>query len=573
MLHAFTTSIKKFTLPTMFINPFSDTPHPLCLIAANEVKKFLAAKTEWKEELKKGKMFGVLVVQTTQGEIGFIAAFSGILAGKNHHNFFVPPIYDFLQPSHYFKQEEAMISAINRDISSREKDSSLKTAEEAVLEKEKNNHLQRTAAKTQLKEDKKARDQKREGGTLNAEEEKLLIAESQYQKAAFKRLERLLNEELEELKQRLEQYIAPLNKLKKERKERSAALQNYLFKEFKLLNSKGEYKDLCEIFKNSITKTAPAGAGECAGPKLMQYAYLNDLKPLALAEFWWGESPKQEIRHHGYFYPPCKGKCEPIFAHMMQGLEQMESTKHQPENLPELPVLFEDDDLLAINKPAGMLSVPGKEEQYSVYQWMKERYPHATGPLIAHRLDMATSGILLLAKNKEAHKLLQQLFTSRSIKKQYVALLEGDLMGSGYPKCGEINLPLSPNLLDRPRQMVNKTDGKTAVTHYQLIGCEMVAIQKKGSEYSNEEEKKSRLNRSRIQKEEAIVTRVKLYPLTGRTHQLRLHAAHIEGMNAPILGDTLYGKEANRLYLHAERVELIHPITQQLLVIEREADF
>ena len=452
MLHPFHTSVTDIPLPEKFTYPFCYTPHPLCIAAVKEVQDYLGRQDRWKEELAQGKMFGVLVVETDKGEIGYLAAFSGILAGKNVHPFFVPPVYDLLQPQGFFKTEEEQISQINVRI-------------------------------RQLEEDE-----------------------------AYRR--------------RIEQLTA---------------LQQKLFGQFKMLNHRGEVKTLCDIFEQTVHKTPPAGAGECAAPKLLQQAYLHGWKPIAMAEFWWGESPKTEIRHHGHYYPACKGKCEPILRHMLQGLEVDENPmlKELQSNKKELEIIYEDEWLAVVNKPAGMLSVPGKEDAASVYSVVRERYPDADGPLIVHRLDMATSGLLVVAKTKQVHQNLQAQFKNRSIQKRYIALLQGMVSQD----TGTVELPLCPNPLDRPRQMVHAEYGKPAVTDFEVL--------KRGD------------NR----------TRIAFYPRTGRTHQLRVHAAHPLGLHCPIIGDELYGKKAERLYLHAETLEFTHPITGKQVRISRKADF
>ena len=219
-----------------------------------------------------------------------------------------------------------------------------------------------------------------------------MIRESQFQKAELKRMEKIWKEKIASLQAEADTFITKIETMKIERKKRSATLQRKLFEQFQILNAHGETKDLCRIFAQTIQKFPPAGAGECAAPKLLQYAYKHQLKPIAMAEFWWGDSPKAEIRHHGYYYPACKGKCGPILGHMLQGLEVEENPllkKHYHE-MP-LEIVYEDNYLVVINKPAGMLSVPGKGEIDSVYQHIKILYPDATGPLIVHRLDMATS--------------------------------------------------------------------------------------------------------------------------------------------------------------------------------------
>lgn len=538
-VHFFPFPIDSIALPAQFTYPFHYTPHTLTELAAKEVQIYLQSRKDWAEELQEGKMFGVLIVRTPEKHIGYLAAFSGNLAGSNHHSFFVPPVYDMLQPDGFFRQEEKNISAINLQI---------KKTENSSLYLEMKNELnaakQYAAAaiaqyKEALKKAKSERDERRKSG-ISPEEETLLIRESQHQKASFKRKEKELQNFIKEKQDKVRQIEETICLLKQERKKRSAALQEKLFGQFRMLNAKGERKDLCELFKSTPQGFPPSGAGECALPKLLQYAYSSDLTPLAMGEFWWGMSPKDEIRHHGHFYPSCKGKCEPILRHMLIGLDiennPLEDNIHQHT---PLDILYEDDSLLVVNKPAGMLSVPGKNDLDSIFQRLRILYPHATGPIIVHRLDMATSGLLLAAKTKEVHQKLQALFEERKIKKRYTALLEGELSFAH----GTISLPLCLNPLDRPRQMVDFTHGKEAVTYYETMG------------YENGK------------------TRVYFYPLTGRTHQLRVHAAHSQGLNHPIVGDELYGWKSDRLYLHAAELEFLHPVTQKIIHITKEADF
>ena len=542
MLHRFTTSITDIPLPERFTYPFCYTPHPLCILAAKEVQSYLTRQTAWKDELRQGKMFGVLIVQTEHGETGYLAAFSGILAGKNLHPFFVPPVYDLLQPQGFFKIEEENISSINRNIRQLENDKAYAalSAELARTIQSAENIL--ATAKAQLKEAKTAREQRRKEKELNAQEEAELIRESQFQKAEYKRLERSWKARITTLQTQTEDWERRISALKSERKTRSAALQQKLFEQFGMLNYRGEVKNLCEIFGQTVHKTPPAGAGECAAPKLLQQAYLHGWKPIAMAEFWWGDSPKTEIRHHGHYYPACKGKCEPILQHMLQGLQVEENPMLKRMQVPSqnLEIVYEDPWLSVINKPAGMLSVPGKEDAVSVYSLMREQYPEADGPLTVHRLDMATSGLMLIAKTKRVHQNLQAQFKNRLVRKRYVALLEGIV-----PKDkGTVDLPLCLNPLDRPRQMVHTEHGKPAITDYQVL---------------------ERLDGKR--------TRIAFYPRTGRTHQLRIHAAHPLGLHCTIIGDELYGEKADRLYLHAEYLEFTHPITGETVRITKEAEF
>lgn len=539
MFHSFQTSIAGIELPRLFTYPFHYTPHPLCVMAAGEVQAYINKQTRWKEELDKGKMFGVLIVRTSNGQTGYLAAFSGNLCGSNSHSFFVPPVYDLLKPDGFFKIEEEQISAINHQIGQLQNCDRYLELQQKMERETASSQQALSEARKVLKAAKERREQRRLHRP-NENEQAAMIRESQYQKAEFKRLERYWKEQISEIKTELESFSSQIEALKAERRNRSAALQQKLFQQFNFLNAKGETKNLCAIFEETVQKTPPAGAGECAAPKLLQYAYLSGLSPIAMAEFWWGESPKTEIRHHGYYYPSCKGKCEPILRHMLQGLnvEPAPSERYSlSQNMPE--ILFEDQWLLVLHKPEGVLSVPGKSEEQSIYSLLRARYPEATGPLVVHRLDMATSGLLLAAKTQEVHRHLQAQFENRSIKKRYIALLDGILPEEE----GVIDLPICPDYLDRPRQMVNEELGKTAITRYRVMD------RKNGQ------------------------TRIAFFPLTGRTHQLRVHAAHPLGLNCPIVGDELYGRKAERLYLHAEYLEFIHPVSGQRMVIEKKAEF
>ena len=541
MLHRFTTSISDIPLPERFTYPFCYTPHPLCVMAAEEVQNYLSKQSDWQEELSQGKMFGVLIVQTEDGSIGYLTAFSGILAGKNIHPYFVPPVYDLLQPQGFFKIEEENISTINRRICRLEEDKKYIDLLSDLTQTTQSAQDALSIAKTQLKEAKEKRELLRKTGQLDAKEEVDLIRESQFQKAEYKRLERSWKDKIASLQVEAGNWEKQIQELKAERKVRSAALQQQLFEQFRMLNYRGEVITLCDIFEQTVHKTPPAGAGECAAPKLLQQAYLHHWKPIAMAEFWWGNSPKNEVRHHGYYYPACKGKCEPILRHMLQGLE-VEANPMQQEaerGNEKLNIVYEDQWLLIINKPAGMLSVPGKERQTSIYDLAREAYPEAEGPMIVHRLDMATSGLLIIAKDKKTHQHLQAQFKNRSIRKKYIALLDGIVPEDE----GTIELPLCPNPLDRPRQMVNTQYGKPAITYYQVL--------ERTDKY----------------------TRIAFYPHTGRTHQLRVHAAHPSGLHCPIIGDELYGKKDKRLYLHAESIEFTHPVNGQSICITEKADF
>lgn len=556
MKHFFKESIAHIPLPEKFTYPFHYTPHPLCVLAAEEVKAYLATHEEWRRELSSGKMFGVLVVQSggnattssaEKGEICYLAAFSGNLDGKNFHAFFVPPVYDLLQPEGFFRLEEEQISRMNERINELGNDARYLNLKEKRRIETEQAHAAWGQAKANLKAAKEARELYRQSSPpLSEEEQAALIRESQHQKAELKRMERSWKRQLEVIEAEIHSFDTEIETLKRERKERSATLQQKLFEQFRMLNAKGEVNDLCTIFEQTVRKAPPGGTGECALPKLLQYAYRNQLKPLAMAEFWWGDSPQTEVRRHGHYYPSCKGKCEPILQHMLQGLEVDDNpllkSIHRDR---ELEILFEDEWLLVVNKPSGMLSVPGKaEEADSVFQRLRTKYPEATGPMMVHRLDMATSGVLLVAKTKEVHQHLQAQFKNRTIKKRYIALLDGRIgKATGVEEVGRIELPLCLDPLDRPRQMVSQEYGKPTVTEYRILK-------------SSEE-----------------CTRIAFYPLTGRTHQLRVHAAHPQGLDSPIAGDELYGTKADRLYLHAESIEFRHPIHGDIICVQKEAEF
>lgn len=539
MIHRFTTDISDIPLPERFTYPFHYTPHPLTVLAAQEVERYLSARTDWQEELRQGKMFGVLVVQLDDGSVGFTAAFSGILAGSNRHDYFVPPVYDLLRPDGFFRREEEHISDINHRMDEVVASTAYRDCVNRTEKLRQEVQVQLETARQALKERKRLREELRSRTNLDEEGRQALVRESQFEKAEYKRLERRMKAELEVQEAELRQWNGQLEAWKQERKSRSAALQNRLFRQFRLLNARGETRDLTELFRDTPAHTPPSGAGECALPKLLQHAYLSGLHPLAFGEFWWGNSPKNEVRRQGAFYPSCQGKCAPILCHTLQGLEVEPDPLEQVVLEKELEVVYEDEWLVVVDKPVGLLSVPGKKSDDSVLTRLRCRYPSATGPLLVHRLDMDTSGLMLAAKTKEVHEQLQRLFETRQVRKRYTALLEGVLPSDA----GTIDLPLSPDWLDRPRQKVDEVEGKPALTQY------MVRCRQNGR------------------------TLVDFFPLTGRTHQLRVHAAHARGLDAPIVGDVLYGTPAHRLCLHAAALEFVHPVTHQRVCLCREVKF
>ena len=496
-------------------------------------------------------MFRVLVVRTPQGAIAYLAAFSGNLAGSNHHTFFVPPVYDLLNPDGYFKEEEEQISLINRELKDIEASAySSKAYQQKMVDLHQEEQEAINKQKQLMKEAQQRRNELRASGTLTEEQLAALIKESQTEKTRLKRIKNAWKDYIDYQKKQFNPWLDRIKELREERKQRSAALQQWIFEQFRMLNAQGEEKNLYHIFDELLEQLPPAGAGECAAPKLLQYAYQHQLEPIAMAEFWWGNSPKGEIRRHGQYYPACKHKCEPILGFMLQGLDVEPNPLLTPNtDASQLETIYEDEYLLVVNKPAGMLSVPGKNGQASVQSMIRKRYPEAKGPLTVHRLDMDTSGLLLIAKNEETHALLQEQFEKRQVKKRYIALLDGEI--TSKKEKGYIRLPLRPDYDNSPLQMVDFQHGKNAVTRYEILGTQSLTIE--GQEHR--------------------CTRMAYYPESGRTHQLRIHSAHPDGMDCPILGDPLYGQAADRMYLHAESLEFRHPVTGQAITFEKKAPF
>ncbi|UIR54502.1 RluA family pseudouridine synthase [Sphingobacterium sp. SRCM116780] len=542
--HTFNKEITTIPLPINFTFPFCYEPHILAKMASESVQKHITTQRQWLhnfglnshgEGQSIGKMFGVLVVEDQEKNIGFLAAFSGKLAGKNDHEYFVPPIFDMLTENSFFLVEEENLNKLNKQIIALEQNPLLTKLDTAFKETKMALNLRLAQFKEDLKIQKHNRKQVREESkrALSQEEydviEKDLIKQSLRDKHDLHIFQKQNQEEIAKAEVPLLDYLNGIASLKEERKRRSSALQHKLFEQYNFRNAKGETENVIPIFKAFNNLQPPAGSGECAAPKLLQYAYLNKYKPLALAEFWWGQSPSAEVRRHQHYYPACRNKCEPILGFMLQGLAIDENPMLQsPDDTIEIPIIYEDESLLVINKPEEFLSVPGIHIQDSVYTRMLNKYPDA-GPLIVHRLDMSTSGILVLAKNKEVHKALQSQFINHRVVKYYIALLDGIIK----EEFGEISLPLHVDLDDRPRQLVCYDYGKKAITKWEKLSVE------DGK------------------------TRIKYFPVTGRTHQLRVHSAHPNGMNCPIVGDDLYGQKSNRLHLHAAYIEFNHPVSNE----------
>ena len=594
-------------IPYGMNNPLDYEPHPLCIAVCKELQTYLAGRKDWREEIDRGKMFGVLIVEkphenmdssdNQQREIGYLAAYSGQIGGRSDWEDFVPAVFDYLQRDGYFKVHEAEITNLNHAIARLSSDEKMQEAKHIIHDLQQERQRTIAAYQEKMKEAKAKRDARRQeallaaqasegvesnGSVLSPEEEQAMIKESQFMKAELRRLKKALSEKTT-LEKEYTDFQENLQQMKQLRKTLSDALQQWLFMQFQMLNYQGESKDLLEIFRNeallgnqnivtsrvaAMKMVPPAGSGECCEPKLLQYAYQHDLKPLQMAMFWWGESPKEEIRHHLQYYPACNGKCKPILHWMLpssvfaqssvnaiDGNINHGSTINHAYIYNKVEILYDDHELAVIHKPEGLLSVPGKDaHQPSIYAWARKQYPEAEGPLIVHRLDMATSGLMIIAKTEFAYHRLQNAFLHHQVQKKYVAIVcpkdkEAEerilRLASGENQRGIISLPLMPDYLDRPRQIVNHEQGKEAITEYEILGSE-----------------------------ERHLIRLALYPKTGRTHQLRVHCAHQEGLNAPILGDPLYGNEkAPRLYLHAEEITFEHPLTGKTMTITRKADF
>ncbi|HCH00509.1 MAG TPA: RNA pseudouridine synthase [Vibrio sp.] len=554
---AFTTDVSDIDLPEKFTFPFCYEPHPLSQIAAKQLQQYLESQTDWQhdfgfEESSKeaGKMFGVLVVKNAQGELGFLSAFSGKLADKNHLPHFVPPVFDMLTEGSFFLEGTAPINVINNTIKQLEAEPELALLQQTIRDFNQQAQQEIEALRLSIVENRKRRKTLRQQAesSLQDNEIQALLADlgkqSVAEKAQQKHLKAHWQQQIEEAEQQLQQKVAVIEQLKQDRKQQSAKLQRELFAQYQFLNQDQQSKSLLDIFETTTNPTPPAGSGECAAPKLLQYAFAHRFTPICLAEFWWGASPKSEIRQHKKYYPACQSKCQPILSHMLEGIELDENPllKNHAEGQ-EIDIIYQDEAIVVVNKPAEFLSVPGVNIKDSAYTRLQALYPDVEGPFVIHRLDMSTSGILVFALTRRANKSLQKQFITRGVEKRYVALLDGKLSETS----GDIELPLRGDLEDRPRQMVCFEHGKPAQTHWQLIETLTINNQQKSKVY--------------------------LYPKTGRTHQLRVHCAHQHGLNMPITGDDLYGEKANRLHLHAQQLAFDHPYTKKRMVFEVEAGF
>jgi tRNA pseudouridine32 synthase/23S rRNA pseudouridine746 synthase len=542
----FISDVSQISLPKKFTFPFVYEPHEIALIAAKELEEHIV-KSNWEHNFYNnrpdltpvGKMFGVLVVQNKKNEIGYLSAFSGKMGERVLVEPFIPPVFDRLTENSYFFEEQDILNEMNAKVLELENNSTYTSWKELYLNQTEYSEEILLAEKEFIKLSKTKRIELRSKGLTYLELQKL-NKQSIKEQLKLKKLKRFWRSRLEFIQQKIKEFEDQIQVLKKNRKSRSNALQKRLFSEYKFLNFNKEWESIWNIFQGTPTNTPPSGAGECCAPKLLQFAYCNNLKPIALAEFWWGISPNSIIRKHKHFYPACKGKCAPILGHMLKGLDvEPNPLLNDKKPLGDIEIIFQDPYILVINKPSGLLSVPGKELKDSVELRLTEKFQAEFVPHLLHRLDMATSGIMIFAKTKRARKHIQKQFLNRTIKKRYVALLDGELI----EKEGEIDLPLRVDFENRPYQMVCYDHGKKSRTKYKVIQI------KNGK------------------------TLVYFYPVTGRTHQLRVHASHTKGLNTPIHGDILYGTKAQRLHLHAEKITFTHPIENKEISFQVKVPF
>lgn len=527
-LHRFLHDVSDVEPPARFTYPMHYVPHELCQIAAAEVMDYALNHEQWHDELLAGKMLGVLVVKDDDSALGFLAAYSGNLAHNGNNPYFVPHIYNLLEPQGLFHTGEAEITEINHRIEALEISQERKSLKEQLCTTLAQQKQEELAMRQAMETAKAERDKCRKNGNLTAEQEAQMVKESQFQKAELKRLKKRHRMEIEQIEQRMSDQEATINNLKAKRRAMSEKLQRQLFELFVVRNARGDSMDVATIFERHLNRLPPGGTGECCAPKLLQYAFLHSYKPMCMAEFWVGESPQGEVRHHGHYYPACRSKCLPLLEFMLQGLDVENNPLATNPDSDSLKIIYEDKWIIVIDKPAGMLTVPGKDEDTtSALQIVQHMQHKGKTAFEVHRLDQATSGLVVFAKTKEVQSNLRKQFEERTVSKTYLALLDGVPTKNE----GTIDLPLRPNIDDRPRQVVDMENGKQAITKYQVL-----------------EQRGER-------------TLVEFTPLTGRTHQLRVHASHPQGLNSPITGDMLYGTASDRLYLHAMTLSFTHPIT------------
>ncbi len=536
-------------LPARMPSPFATEPHAVARNVAERLRAELRAGLARELHLDEdGKMFGVLVVADRDGRIGFLRAFSGMVRGSWELPGFVPPAFDSDAREAFWPAGECHLAELGARIIGLEAEIA---PVRAALETVKAAHaaeLDELRARHRANRDDRRAKRAALSSTCTCtstctchvhDQLTSLDQESRRDTAERRVVDRRHAEEREDLSARLKLLVGERDAIDSDRATKSRGFLARLFATYSLANARGETRALTDIFAPA---QPPGGAGDCAAPKLLAYAYRHGLRPLALAELWCGAPPATGGRIDGHFYPACRGKCGPILGHMLDGLDVEPAPVFGADAIAadEPRVLFEDRYLAIVVKPAGLLSIPGKGElEDCVQARMRARYPTATGPLVVHRLDLDTSGVLVVAKELGTYVALQRLFTERAVDKRYVAWLDGTVAGER----GIIDLPLRVDLDDRPRQIVDASHGKPAVTEWHVL-------ERTGGR-----------------------TRVALSPKTGRAHQLRVHAAHPKGLGLPIVGDRLYGRPDARLLLHAEAIGFVHPHTQEHLVWRDPAPF
>jgi tRNA pseudouridine32 synthase/23S rRNA pseudouridine746 synthase len=562
-------------IPAVFASPFDHAPpHPLARLAADELIAMLRAgafdidlaplgkASSGLQGGLGGKMFGVLLVEDREGRIGYLRAFSGMVGGRWELAGFAPPLWDRAQRESMWpagqaelREYELRLRALDADPANAAIraalvafDARIADASEALRERHRINRARRRVERDRIDALTAASCGR---ATEVAPALHALDQESRADAAERKRFDAAAAEERNPLAERVAALERMRTSLEQQRADESRELMKQVHDSYVIENARRERRALRELFAPG---EPPAGAGDCAGPKLLGEAYRRGLRPLALAEIWFGAPPATGGRHAGAYYPSCRGKCGPVLPFMLEGLPLATAPIYGANAIaPAEPrVVFEDAWIVIVDKPIDLLSVPGRSGALrdSVQTRLRERYPVATGPLVVHRLDLDTSGLLLAAKDSATHTALQAQFARREIEKRYVAWLDGAVAGDR----GTVDLALRVDLEDRPRQIHDPVHGKSAVTDWLVL------------------ERGSR------------ATKVALIPKTGRTHQLRVHAAHRLGIGAPIVGDRLYGRShadapssvdasEPRMMLHAERLAFVHPHTGERIVIESPAPF
>lgn len=529
-------SVDGLDIPDRLDYPFQYAPCAMARKAAIHLQQRLSRTHAVDPD--PGRMMGVLVVER-EGQYYYLSAYSGEWKDKRCDIVFVPPIFDPFDRKSFFFQGERDLDALTVQIEKLSNSIEYARLRKQIKYEEEtlNSYCQNEQKGIRQKKAQRKKIRDRWDGEMSSEQIDILNTQSKDEGIRFKKAKRWYKRKLDGLQEKVLFFENSLQSLRNERKKRSQDLQNKLFEEYKVKNSIGEQRDLLKLFEGTSQGVPPSGAGTCAAPKLFQFAFEHQLRPVCMAEFWWGKSPKSELRKKGSFYPACRGKCEPILNFMLKGLPIGSNPIYDRLIRPKkLEILYEDDFIVAVLKPPSFLSVPGREYSYSAQELLQSQLKIASITAI-HRLDMATSGILLFAKDKHSLARMQELFQKQKVHKTYEAVLEHPV---SMPK-GRIDLPLAPDFIHRPRQKVDFYQGKKSITEYEQV--------RNGH------------------------NKIKFYPKTGRTHQLRIHAAHHLGLDNPILGDALYGKDSGRLHLHASAIGFIHPIFEQEIHILSPAPF